>query len=1352
MSLLIAAGLGVFAAAPVVAAAPAQPAAPRQASAAAPAVSASCSAPKSTHEARCFALKLNGVAGGTGLRSAAEAPHGLGPADLAAAYGLPADGGGGATVAIVDAYDNPNAASDLAVYRAQFGEAPLAPGQFVKVNQSGQQGNYPAANADWGAEISLDLDMVSAVAPKANILLVEAESAGFDDLGAAVDKAVALGADYVSNSYGSGYTATPGSGEPSFISDYEHYYDHPGVAVVASSGDGNYGVSFPASSPHVTSVGGTSLVRDPSTARGWTESVWNSHGGGPGSGCSVIEPKPSFQKDTGCGHRTVADVSAVADPVTGVAVYDTFGQSGWAQYGGTSASSPIIAATYAVAGPVAEGTYPNSYPYAHSGSVNDVTTGSNGTCAPAYLCTAGPGYDGPTGLGTPNGTAAFTGQQSGVLAGTVTDAAGKPIAGAKVVAGGDSPATTETAADGTYRMKLVPGDTDISVSAFGYVTKTAHTTVTADATTTADVSLAAAPMVTVSGKVADGSGHGWPLPATITVDDGNEIAPVHNDPATGAYSLRLPAGGSYTLHTSTTLDGYLKQDAVVTTGAKDTVRDIALSVETLASVTAAPGYAQHDTGATETFEGSTSLPAGWTTKATEGPAWAVGTRNPAETGSESAYNYVSVGGDYGVFGTVDASLTTPEVQIPAGRTPFLTFATLVLDGTDQLDYSTDHGASWTTLAKLRPGTQGYQTYELPVSSKPVTVQWRFHASSDVAVISAWNIDDVRAGSSWATPEAGGLITGDVQDTLAGQALDDATVSVEGTSGSTTSALLHGGNGAQGDRDGAFELFSARTGHRTLTATAYGYDTATAKADVRADRITDVRIAAHSGRLEVSGGPVGATVSGHGSATGTLTLTNTGDGPMTVKLNEFPGAATTGTGTATRSARSAGKPAVSPLRVPLTRASGKPGLPATLPALKSAAAGAKAAQAAAGDGPAWSALPDLPVMGWSRVAGTYNGVLYTGLGGDDAFDSLKDLYAYDTASGTWHTEADAPYASVGPVGGFIGGKLYVAGGQQTDPFAGNVGPIQIYDPAKNAWTTGASNPAATTLGGGAVVDGKLYAVGGERLVLRKLSGGNIDIATKVTSTVSVYDPKTDTWHAAHPYPHEVIAESCSALSGKLYCAGGQGYRDAYVYNPAADNWKPIASMPLDMSYAATGTGGGKMIVAGGAIDGGSVAVNAVYAYDPTMNWWTALPLTDSVSLGATGAAGPDGFSSVGGWQVTGWKLSGYPESGPTDVPWLSADRTTLTVEPGRPVTVRLRLSARGTSLTGPGTVTAALGIETDSVYGGVTVPVALTVQAPTASTGTGTTGAAHPAGAPPAAVSPRGETATRPAGSTTAARS
>ena len=357
------------------------------------------------------------VAGATASHS------GYGAQDLQAAYNLAsaaATNGGTQTVAVVDAYDDPTIESDLNVYRSYYGLGPCttANGCFTKVNQEGQRGNYPpVANPDWEPEIALDVEMVSAICPRCHILLVEANSADeaiatsnpvqTSDLGTAVDTAVRLGATEVSNSYGS---AGPEPDDTMF----DHYYNHPGVAITAGTGDFDYGTAWPGTSPYVTAVGGTELVRDPSTARGWSESVWGSAypgvlpnaAQGTGSGCSTWEPKPAWQHDAGCANRTVADVSAVAD---NVAIYDSSPEiGGWGVVAGTSIATPIIASVYALAGNASSVDY-GSYPYFHTSGLNDVTTGANMTPTTlcGYLCQAAPGYDGPTGLGTPKGISGF---------------------------------------------------------------------------------------------------------------------------------------------------------------------------------------------------------------------------------------------------------------------------------------------------------------------------------------------------------------------------------------------------------------------------------------------------------------------------------------------------------------------------------------------------------------------------------------------------------------------------------------------------------------------------------------------------------------------------------------------------------------------------------------------------------------------------------------------------------------------------------------------------------------------------------------------------------------------------------
>jgi subtilase family serine protease len=324
------------------------------------------------------------------------APAGFGPAEIQDAYKLAGASSGSRTVAIVDAYDDPSAAQDLATYRAQYGLPACGGGCFTKVSQTGSPSALPAVNAGWAQEISLDLDMVSAACPDCKILLVEATTASFANLAAAVNYAAAQpGVVAISNSYGG-----------SDSSSYASAYNHPGIAVTASTGDSGYGAQSPATLPGVVAVGGTSLSKA-SNGRGWTESAWS----GAGSGCSRYNAKPGYQTAaTKCSRKADADVSAVADPNTGVAVYDSTpyqGSSGWMVFGGTSASSPIIASVYALAHDVAAGAQAGAKPWGNAGSLFDVTTGSNGNCSTRIWCHAAAGWDGPTGLGTPNGIGAF---------------------------------------------------------------------------------------------------------------------------------------------------------------------------------------------------------------------------------------------------------------------------------------------------------------------------------------------------------------------------------------------------------------------------------------------------------------------------------------------------------------------------------------------------------------------------------------------------------------------------------------------------------------------------------------------------------------------------------------------------------------------------------------------------------------------------------------------------------------------------------------------------------------------------------------------------------------------------------
>jgi subtilase family serine protease len=362
-------------------------------------------APAAPGRARCFAAFRGAAAyrAGPGAGTVAPSvvqPAGYGPADLADAYGLPIRRHvQRQTIAIVDAYDDPYAEVDLAVYRATFGlpRCTSGDGCFRKVDQRGGA-DLPAADEGWAVEISLDVQMASAACPHCHILLVESDDSRLDNMAEAVDTAVRLGATVVSNSYG--------AGEVAGITDYARHYRHPGVPIVASSGDSGYDVAnFPAALGTVVAVGGTTLARS-DTDRGWIESAW----AGAGSSCSDLFGKPPWQHDPDCPGRTVADVAAVADPDTGVAVFDRYLEfqygPGWQVIGGTSAAAPIVAGAYALAGRGRDHDTPASL-YRGRQHLHDVVGGSNGFCRDDYLCTGLPGYDAPTGVGTPAGLGAF---------------------------------------------------------------------------------------------------------------------------------------------------------------------------------------------------------------------------------------------------------------------------------------------------------------------------------------------------------------------------------------------------------------------------------------------------------------------------------------------------------------------------------------------------------------------------------------------------------------------------------------------------------------------------------------------------------------------------------------------------------------------------------------------------------------------------------------------------------------------------------------------------------------------------------------------------------------------------------
>jgi hypothetical protein len=350
-------------------------------------------------------------------------PGYLTPELLHEAYEQPNETTAGATqtIALIDAFNDPTIESDLAVYDSQFGlpACTAANGCFKKVDEEGKASPLPENEGEWATEISIDVEMAHAICQNCHLLLVEASTEEFSDLGAAVNTAVKLGAGEISNSYGGTEI-----GEYRAVNSAD--YNHPGLLISASSGDCGYlnkdcrgetGANFPADSPDVLAVGGTTLQEV--SGGGWRSTVWSEGG----SGCSTVFSAPIWQSEvanfsaTGCGsERAIADVSAVANPDHGVDVYDstpeyTGGPTGWGVWGGTSVASPIVAAEAALAGGSNGVAYPAQTIYSHAGEAQalyDITAGNNGSCGTATICTAATGYDGPSGVGSPLGLEAFS--------------------------------------------------------------------------------------------------------------------------------------------------------------------------------------------------------------------------------------------------------------------------------------------------------------------------------------------------------------------------------------------------------------------------------------------------------------------------------------------------------------------------------------------------------------------------------------------------------------------------------------------------------------------------------------------------------------------------------------------------------------------------------------------------------------------------------------------------------------------------------------------------------------------------------------------------------------------------------
>ncbi|MGI8578488.1 MAG: carboxypeptidase regulatory-like domain-containing protein [Nocardioidaceae bacterium] len=1251
--------------------------------------------------ARCFSLIRTNLQHQVVANPNDPPPTALGPADIQSAYNLPS-GGAGMTIAVVDAYGYSSAESDLATFRSYYGlpACTTANGCFTKLDQNGGT-NYPPDDSGWALESALDLDAVSSACPQCNIMLVEGNDNSLDNLGTAVDTAVAQGAVAVSNSYGV-------AGETPDELSYDHYYNHPGVAVTASTGDTGDVTNWPATNPNVAAIGGTTLTQD-SSQRGWGETAWADGG----SGCSLYEPHPDYQNgiDTNCpNNKAIADISADADPNTGLAVYDTLGYSGWLQVGGTSLSSPLVAAMYGLAGTPVPGTYPVTYPYNDpnkANNLNDVTMGSNGSCG-NVLCTAGPGWDGPTGLGTPNGVNALTSGPHGDIAGTVKSAAtGKPIRGATIAAKDTASGSTYTATTngkGHYDLAVATGTYNVTASKFGYASKTVHgVVVTENQTIRENFTLTRVPSNSLSGTVTDGSGHGWPLYAKITID-GYPHGAVFTNPYTGRYSLSLPAG-KYTMHVSTVdMPGYQTADVTVKMGNADMQRNIKLKVD--GSTCLAPGYSYKYNGTGTDFEGWTdhNPQGGWkvTDPQNYGYTWEFddpGNRGNLTGGSG---NFAIVDSDHWGPGTQEnTSLVSPVTDMSNQTSPevgFDTYYQSYFNSVADVDLSVNGGSTWTNVWEATTSNvQGHVDVPIPQAAGKSQVEVRFHYTGQWAYY--WELDNVFIGNRSCAPNHGGLVEGIVRDNNTHMPINGAKVvsKVHPDEFGVSMATPDDANLS----DGYYWLFSSHTGNTKFTASDGKYKPVTATVNVQPDYVTQKNWLLKAGHITVKPRGISVTEILGQTKTAHVRFTNDGTSPVHVTLSEQNGGFTPLNG----------KHQATP-GAPLTRIKGHfsfgafashgHGTPA--PGTVQLKHHTVQLKNPTPNDPPWTDIADYPTPIMDNAAAYNDGKVYSVAGFDGAANTAAS-YVYDSSAQSWSSIADLPQALEAPSGAFVNGKLYSVGGWDATGNASSV--VYAYDPAADSWTQVADLPESVSAAGVAAVNGQLYVVGG-------CTTANCGPAsTKVYS----YDPGSDSWTQHADYPIGVAFLACGGANGQLVCAGGVnpdtsvGTKSTYTYDPGSDSWTQDADMPYDNWAMAYSGSGGKLQVAAGIV-GGAVS-NQAAEFDPVANSWAALPNANNAEYRGAGSCG---FYKVGG-STGGFspapfaeQLPGYDQcASAADVPWLSENPSDFTVAPGKTVTVAVTMDSSQVSQ--PGDYTAKLGVQTDSPYQVQPIDVTMHVLAP-----------------------------------------
>lgn len=1064
----------------------------------------------------------------------------------------------------------------------------------------------------------------------------------------------------------------------------------------------------------------------------WTASgifgVWSN--GNSGSACQTSGSPGSLVSNYSAGaydvNNNIASFSSrgagqngeikpnIAAP--GVNVRSSIPGSGYASYNGTSMAAPHLAGAIALlwsAAPALVGDVTATRALLDDSATDKADAQCGGTADDNNVF----------GEGRLDALALLNGApigDSGTLAGKVTDATtGAPIAGATVSLTGAADRELTTGADGTYSSLLPVGDYQVAVAAFGYQAKTVPAAVARNATTTLDVALTAVPSVTVSGTVTDGSGHGWPLYAKVTVEGQSGVSD-YTTPVNGRYSLKLPAGSTYDLKVESQYPGYQTVNKQVVVGAGNATANVAVPVQTNACTTA-PGYRFGSDGEYETFDGST-VPAGWSVvdHAGSGQVWKFTDDGARGNLTGGTGNFAIIDSDeYGSGGKQDTSLVSPVVDLTGVTAPVIRFNQdynwLGSDRAD-VDLSLDGGTTWTNVLRQAADVRGPKVTEIAVpqaaGQAQARVRFRYY---DASYEWWWSVDNVLIGSQLTCePIDGGLVLGHVRDKNDNGYVNGATVTSDDrpTEKATTVATPDD----PGLADGFYWLFSTLTDTHRFTARAGSYVSQSKQVDVQADWATAANFQLAAGRLSVKPTQVtGSARMPSGKVTKSFTVTNTGGAPVAVEFSERAGGFELLRADGSRMSKqevlgSQGAP-VQRLEVPTSFAAKTSGK-------STAAASPEAGPQAA----PWTDIANYPAVVMDNRVVNLGGKVYSIAGGTGSASSAKN-YAYDPVAQTWTAIADLPGARTAMTVGVLDGRIIATGGWAA---AGPDGTTWSYDPAANTWTEKADNPAPRSAAGQAVAGGKLYAIG----------GCTTASCTPMSNDVVRYDPADDSWETLADYPKSVAFLSCGGIDGIVYCTGGNdgsaAQKASYAYDPGANTWTAIADAPADNWASSFAVANGKFLVVGGS-QGGAIT-NVGFAYDPATSSWSSLPNANTARYRGGAACGfyKVGGSS-GGFTATrdSEALPGFEEcaASTADVSWMTIDKTAATLAPGEAVTVNVGMSA---NVDQPGTYTASVAIKENTPYTVEPVAVTLNVLQPTTwgklmgtVTGTSCQGASSP---------------------------